>query len=50
LEIKIPLWDDNIKMDITENGFVFRHNFPKQNGKKQYSGKTNQVILKNKII
>jgi hypothetical protein len=40
------LWNDNIKMDITEIGFVFRHNFLKQNGKNQYYGKTNQVNLK----
>jgi hypothetical protein len=36
-------------MDMTENGFVFRHNFTKQNQEKQYSGKTDQVILKNII-
>jgi hypothetical protein len=40
------LWNDNIKIDITENGFVFRLNFSKQSGAKQYSGKVNQFILK----
>jgi hypothetical protein len=43
-------WDHNIKMNVTENGFVFTLNFPKEKWTKQYSEKTNQVLLKNKII
>jgi len=35
LEINMSMWDDNTKMDIKENSFVFRVNFSPQQWAKQ---------------
>jgi hypothetical protein len=42
------IWVDNIKMDIRGTSFVFRLNFPLQQGQSGIFGKVIEVILKKK--